>query len=139
MTQAEVQPVLDNPITRVEPNAKAYKIPVAPNGSCTYHAGLEAAVVALSKQSAAKGSSDWKIAEATWFSSAQYHSEVVPAGQLGDRALWSENPKGAGGGYAVSKYPYLVNVVIAGKLPRSPEDYTAKLRQLTALVLSRLR
>ncbi len=138
LTQADVQPVLDSSIRTVQPNVKAYNIPVTPFGSCTYSAGLEAVVVAIAKPDAAKGSADWKVAETTWFASAQYNSTVTTVNGLGSAALWSESPKGTGGGYAVSNYPYLIDVMIAGKLSNSPETYGVKLLNLTKKVMSRL-
>lgn len=140
LTKAEVQPALDAAITKVEPNIKAFDITVTPNGSCAYEAGLESVILVIAKPNAANGSADWKVAQSTFFASASYNGTVTTVNDLGDAALWSEADNGkGGGGYAVAKYPYLVDVLIGGKLSSSPETYGVKLLTLTKLVLSRLQ
>ncbi len=139
LSNTDVQPLLDAPIVNDIPNIKVFDVQVTPNGTCTYQAGLESVVVVIARPGSANGSNDWKVAESTFFASAAYNATTTTVDNLGDAALWSEASNGkGGGGYVVAKYPYLVAVLIAGKLPASPETYGVKLLNLTKLLLGKL-
>ncbi len=133
----EVRPVLDQPITQVQPNSPLYKVLVTPSANCTYHMGTAGVVLFIAQPKVDPGSAAWKQAENTLVSNIGAHSTIVPISGLGEWAEWFDNGKSAGG-FGAAKYPYLVGVVVAGLLPSAPQAYQPELKQLTTLVLSRV-
>lgn len=137
LTQGEVEPLLGQPITKVEPNNPLYKVLVSPSANCTYHSGTLGIVLVIAQPKVDPGSAAWKQAQTTFVSNIGAHSTIVPISGLGEWAEWFDNGKAAGG-FAAAQYPYLVGVVVAGLLPSAPQAYQPELKQLTALVLGRV-
>jgi hypothetical protein len=137
LTQDQVQPVVGTPITGVRANAPTYNVKVLPTGNCTYMTSFGGVALVISQPSDAQGSAQWTQDEATFFTNVSPDSTTTQVPGLGDTAVWMDNGKSAGG-FGVAKYPYLIAIVIGGKLPNNPQAYQPELKQLAETVLSEL-
>ncbi len=135
LSEAEVEPVLGQPIINVQSQSKL-NTAIGTTNNCLYSSVSTAIIIDVGQSRTARGSDQWKQLQSDFAASVISDGVTSPAAGLGDWAVWTEREKA--GGYVFTRYPYILSVIIGGGEVTTPASYQAGLKKLAVLVISRL-